>query len=906
MRPLILRMSAFGPYAGETVLHMDRLGSRGLYLITGDTGAGKTTIFDAITYALYGQTSGGIREASMLRSKYAEAGTPTFVEMTFSYADEIYTVRRNPEYQRPSKRGEGFTKQKAEAELQFPDGRICTKAKDVNAAVEKILGVDCSQFTRISMIAQGDFLKLLLASTEERKEIFRHIFKTQNYEILQERIREAFNSLEKERQSLELDIRHHLEEIRWPDGWEIIQDPMEQLEALMEEQERNYHALKELQEQSEAQLTELERDMERFKGSLQAYRQLTEERKQRVELKDTLIRKQQQLEKEKKRLPEKEALRDKTAEIKAQLPRYEELEAVKLQAETAERQMQIKGKTKKRTSETIRELQLDIEQRKQRLDQCRDAEIRKEKLTADISAVKERQSALEFLEKQLEELEETKLQHEQALKLYKEVSHKEEELHQNYSKKNKAFLDEQAGILASGLQPGAPCPVCGATEHPDPAVLCRESPTEAQVEKAKKEWEHAAEERNTASQEAGRLGGSFQQQENAADEEIRRLLGDSGQEKLSEAKNENKKLLKEMEKQQKLLMQQIKEKQQLEQSIPEKERKLDDAKKLLGETDKDLAALSQKYDSCKKAAVELSELLEYESREAAGTTIARLDQAIKTMEGSMASAEQELAECTHNLAALDGSIAALEKQVQGISEEDLQQKMNRIQEKRIELEHEKKSAAEALRKVTVNMDRNRDIRTEVLQKSSQLEKTENRWSEMKALSDTAGGTLSGKEKVMLETYIQMTYFDRILARANTRFMVMSGGQYELKRRTDAENHRSQSGLDLDVIDHYNGTERSVKTLSGGEAFKASLSLALGLSDEIQSSAGGVRLDTMFVDEGFGSLDEESLQQAMKALLQLTEGDRLVGIISHVAELKEKIDRKIVVKKERSGGSRIEF
>ena len=180
---------------------------------------------------------------------------------------------------------------------------------------------------------------------------------------------------------------------------------------------------------------------------------------------------------------------------------------------------------------------------------------------------------------------------------------------------------------------------------------------------------------------------------------------------------------------------------------------------------------------------------------------------------------------------------------------------------------------------------------------------EQRWTQVKALSDTANGTLTGKEKVMLETYIQMTYFDRIVARANTRFMVMSGGQYELARRTVAEDKKSQSGLELDVIDHYNGTRRSVKTLSGGESFQASLSLALGLSDEVQSSAGGIHLDTMFVDEGFGSLDEESLRQAIRALSGLAQGHRLVGIISHVAELKEKIDKQIVVTKDRAGGSK---
>lgn len=223
-----------------------------------------------------------------------------------------------------------------------------------------------------------------------------------------------------------------------------------------------------------------------------------------------------------------------------------------------------------------------------------------------------------------------------------------------------------------------------------------------------------------------------------------------------------------------------------------------------------------------------------------------------------------------------------------------------------ELTTEKADLTKAITVISSRLDRNGEALKNIRKGSGRLTEVETKWTWVKALSNTANGNIGGKEKIMLETYVQMTYFDRILARANTRFMIMSGGQYELKRRIEAENNRSQSGLELDVIDHYNGTERSVKTLSGGESFKASLSLALGLSDEIQSSAGGIRLDTMFVDEGFGSLDDESLQQAMRALYGLTEGNRLVGIISHVSELKEKIDKQIVVTKEKSGGSRAEI
>lgn len=263
-------------------------------------------------------------------------------------------------------------------------------------------------------------------------------------------------------------------------------------------------------------------------------------------------------------------------------------------------------------------------------------------------------------------------------------------------------------------------------------------------------------------------------------------------------------------------------------------------------------------------------------------------------------AENAYHESQERVRALEGKVEALEKQLEHEETEGIHQ----IRERKIRLQQEKERFSREIGEIRLRLDRNQETLTRLREETESLQKTEETWKWVKSLSDTAGGTISGKEKIMLETYVQTAFFDRILERANTRLMVMTGGQYELKRRAAAENYRSQSGLEMDVIDHYNGSLRSVKTLSGGEAFKASLSLALGLSDEIQSSAGGVKLDTMFVDEGFGSLDEESLQQAVRALSELSRGNRLVGIISHVAELKEKIDRQIIVRKDREKGSRV--
>ena len=309
----------------------------------------------------------------------------------------------------------------------------------------------------------------------------------------------------------------------------------------------------------------------------------------------------------------------------------------------------------------------------------------------------------------------------------------------------------------------------------------------------------------------------------------------------------------------------------------------------------DKASLSERKKQCDtdKESLRFGSIAEAKKKSEA------LEKTISEMKEAFDKAQNALSESDKKIAGYTSSIKELTKQLSSDCDLDKEEETK----KKTEIT-EKKTADDAVAKVLHSrIESNTQVLANIRAKVGDLDALEKRYTWLKALSNTANGNISGKEKVMLETYIQMTYFDRIIARANTRFMIMSGGQYELKRRKEAENNRSQSGLDLDVIDHYNGTERSVKTLSGGESFKASLSLALGLSDEIQASAGGVKLDTMFVDEGFGSLDEESLDQAMKALLSLADGNRLVGIISHVADLKNRIDKQIVVIKEKSGGSK---
>lgn len=343
----------------------------------------------------------------------------------------------------------------------------------------------------------------------------------------------------------------------------------------------------------------------------------------------------------------------------------------------------------------------------------------------------------------------------------------------------------------------------------------------------------------------------------------------------------------------------IERKNELAKIIPETEGKLKDVNEDIADRNIKLASMrsalkvnKENFDK-EKAGLSLANKAEAENM------VESIEKQIEEMKEAYNKAQENFQKSNEEISGYNKSIEGYENQLSSGCELDKEEELK----KKADIENKKINDDDLLKKVHTRTDKNAQALQNIRDKMTNLDLVEKRYIWMKALSDTANGNISGKEKVMLETYIQMTYFDRVIARANTRFMVMSDGQYELKRRKEAENNKSQSGLDLDVIDHYNGTERSVKTLSGGESFKASLSLALGLSDEIQASAGGVQLDTMFVDEGFGSLDDESLDQAMRALSNLADGNRLVGIISHVGELKNRIDKQIVVTKEKTGGSR---
>lgn len=920
MRPIKLIISAFGPYAGRVEINMDALGSSGLYLITGNTGAGKTTIFDAITFALYGEASGDNREPSMFRSKYADTDTPTEVEMTFLYAGEIYHIKRNPEYLRPARRGGGMTIQRADAILTYPDGRVINKVKDVNQAVKEIMGIDRNQFSQISMIAQGDFLKLLLADTKERQEIFRELFQTKNYQILQEQLKSESGLLNRQREVVKNSVEQYISGILCDDtdelsielkkakeGKMLIGDIVELTDKLLAHDQKREDELSIELAVVEKQLEEINGKLTKAEEDEKIKEELIRDRSLLAENSEELERLREQLNKAKENQQSGEKLIQKIAELEAEVLVYDELEVKEADNQKVEEERQ---KVIHSQAENVRQQeQMALEIEALRLEQKsleRSGEER-ERLAGELERKENLKTSFELIIGEIKHYDALKIKLTKAQKDYIQAQEKAENLQKTYNEKNRAFLDGQAGVLASTLKAGMPCPVCGSTKHPYLAEVSREAPTQAELKKSKKVYEAAYADANTASRLAGEVKGNFLSQE----EIVRKLVATQMDEKCEDFVQVSEiveKRLAEVEVLIVRLKKQIEDKQEqkkrydeLTRLIPKREEKVEDLQKDLIILKEQASALGSRQSELKSRIKELSSKITYRDKVEIREAITKLTDKKTNLQKSLKKAEEGYSECEKKVIALESKIQQMEKQLAGEAEINIESE----KERKVHLAQRKNMLTDRQKEVYSRISANQKELKNIKKRSAELSKLEDKWQWVKSLSNTASGNISGKEKIMLETYVQMNYFDRIIARANTRFMVMSGGQYELKRRLEAENSRSQSGLELNVIDHYNGSQRSVKTLSGGEAFKASLSLALGLSDEVQSSAGGIRLDTMFVDEGFGSLDEESLQQAMRALTGLTEGNRLVGIISHVEELKGKIDKQIVVTKERSGGSKVE-
>ena len=932
MRPLRLTLSAFGPYAAETTLDLEKLGKGGLYLITGDTGAGKTTIFDAITYALYDHSSSGIREGSMLRCKYADDKTPTFVELEFEVHGVRYTVRRNPEYQRPKARGEGMTTEKADATLTYPDDRPpVTKAKDVTAAVQEIIGLDYNQFSQIVLIAQGQFTKLLNASTEERSRIFRKLFRTQRYAQLQERLQAEASALNQQRTAQNAKLDSLLGGLQFspedPDAEALralcAQTVPETALALLDTlTARQAAALEEAGTALQATEAQLDTVQQQLGAAAQAQRlaqQLAARQAELAAAKPALDAARAEAGRHAGDAAQLDALTAQVTQAQSALAAYDTLDALCRQQTEARDAARLAAAQAHKRRTQLDSLNAALAAAETELAALADADTRLLALQNRSAQLTQRGEALAKLEQRLADCQRQAKAAHKAQENYRAAAAAQDEARARRDALERAFLDAQAGLLAESLVEGAPCPVCGSTHHPARALLPHTAPTQAQLETARQAAAAADRQAQTASAAAQSALAAANEAKTSLRRDAETLLPErfttpEGTVPLTFALMTN--VLAEetaaLQTEQADCPAQCRQadadcrrKAQLEADRQAKTRQRPTLEQAAAEADRSAAAQNASADALEGQIAERRAALPYSRRADAQAALDKLEADRSTLRTGMDTAQRKLKQAEQTVAAAEAAVEALTAQQTAAQKELPARSAEELTAQQTELTAARETLRSREKQLSAQLLPNRKTAAQYRTAAEARQTLESRWQWVSALAATAGGTLTSKQKIKLEAYIQMNYLDRILRYANTRLMQMTAGQYELER-IGAENQRSQSGLDLGVIDHYNGTRRSVKTLSGGESFKASLALALGLSDEVQSSAGGIRLDTLFLDEGFGSLDEESLELAIRVLSGLTEGDRLVGIISHVGALKDRIDRQVVVHKARTGGSTVEL
>lgn len=1042
MRPLSLTMSAFGPYAGEETIDFTRFGKGGLFLISGETGAGKTTIFDAVSFALYGASSGGERTGGMLRSDFAAPGTRTRVRFSFDYRGKTYTVARSPEYLRPKARGGGMTKEAATAEIALPDGRVEHGWNPVTARVEEILGIDAKRFAQIVMIAQGDFAGFLRSTTGDRTEILRRIFGTDRIRAFQEVLKSRAAALgaqygEATRRLLQ-DVAavdfgdcddeetRQLEEWRRAPEVYRVREFMERLDLWMERdaalRREAEDALRALRAEGEALVSAAaaaEALEARFRELDAVRAALQEHAAGAAEHAETLCRLEAARRAAQLVLPLAGRLREAEREAEAAETRLRDAEERLAQARQAsaraeedcaaateaavpcaalaveirsleervpqyERLAELErllGELEGRIADCRKRIDVDEAERARReaeardLSAKRDAALAAEQRLQGILRERERLEAvlaeLRRFERDVGELAAAEAAVRTLLSAYAEAEGVFDAADAAHRAAETAFLREQAGLLAAGLRAGEPCPVCGSPDHPAPALLSTEAPTEEEVRSARACVEMARAEREAASGRAGEARVRCEAlRDNCLAVAERLRQGDTLDAAVAALPGRISDLaasLRENEREACLLNAVVSEATDLDArlsrcsaAVSAAAGRIDAAQaesheaglersRLAGERDSLRAGLAYPDAHRAREALSASRARHEALHAALAAARSARDAAVREVEAASAVREERAAartsasekrervasEYAEALCAGDfpdegafrAALASPEELARWDAQAEAYERRGALlvrDEERLSRETEGAErpdpAAVDARKALLaeraedlegrlalrrgRQERNREASASLRNGIAEAECLERLYADARHLAETANGELAGKSKITFEAYVQAAYFARILDAANARLGTMSGGRYALVRRGRADDNRSKSGLEIDVMDHYTGRLRDVRSLSGGESFQASLSLALGMSDVVQRSAGGVRLDAMFIDEGFGSLDAEALDVAISVLQGIADGERMVGIISHVEELAARIERQIRVHGGQ-GGSRAE-
>ena len=875
MKPIQLVLSAFGPYVERTVIDFSALGEEGLFLIAGDTGAGKTTIFDAISFALYGEASGGKekRKSKSFHSDYVSDQTETYVELTFRHRGETWWIRRNLEYQRPAKKKkdgmETTTRQAADAQMRNEDtGEEILRMDDVNRRVRELLGLTQDQFAQTVMIAQGDFLKILTASSDDRKKLFRDLFHTNLYVDLQSRLQEKNRACADEQKVLEQVILSAEGKI----------DP----EAEFAEREILLSYCGQIQH-TDALCALLARLIEQEKA---AQEQAKAQKKEAADQIGALIAAVTEGERVNRDFADWESKRARLAALTAGQGEIDAQRAALAAARRAQ-QLETDEALMRRTRRdmdaqraALSEAQAALEQAEKALPEAetrmKEAESRGGEIHALLAQAKQMEDCLPVLG----EVERLKAALDTQKRELQRLTADSSRAQAAYTAAQNSYYLSQAGLLARELKAGQPCPVCGSTAHPCPAQITPETVTRQALEQAAKRRETAEKAQSDAATRLAANRAALDEREDRlralkieADETRQRLAAriDAAHQAAADRQREIDAA--------RSAYQALDKRKTAAQSA------VDAAQKQLAALEKDLRAQTEAFEQ-KRAAHGFEDEASYRLAKRTNADIERLDREIRNYD------EQK-----RTLAAQSRE---LEEKLSGRQKTDLAALQNR-RAAALDRQAKAENAEKAMvRKLTLHESAEREIR----QANAAIQKKRGKWQIIQELYTCCAGIAAGnpRAKLTFEAYVQQYYFRFVVAAANKRLTRLTDGMFTLRVMREAANRVSQSGLDLEVLDRSTGQARDVSTLSGGESFLASLALALGLSDAVQSQSGQIRMDAMFIDEGFGSLDENALRSSIDVLLELADGKRLIGIISHVQELEERIDKQIVVTKTPNGST----
>lgn len=882
MKPLKIKISAFGPYKNCIDIDFEMLGESGIFLITGDTGAGKTTIFDSISFALFGEVSGSNRPVPSVRSDFADNDTETFVELEFTHKNKKYKIRRNPAYERTKKRGEGTTKTSADASLEYDD-KVISGTKNVDIKIEEILGINSKQFKQISMLAQGEFLKILFAESKDRTEIFRRIFDTDIYNQIAKRLADKTRIAKAELEQLKDYFAINSSNIVWKDGIQSVQPKdvnelfiQDILEKLQQEIKINSEQFEKCQEQISKQSDEnskMEKEITAQKDKndkidrcqkLQEEQKVLQEKQEDIKQKEILIQKSQEI--INKILPKEDKKKELEKEISQKQKVLQDIsEKIEL------------GKKKEEKFKQILELIEIIKVQFQKYSELKDGKT-------------ELEDKIKKLQVIIKEQENKKIASENAQKLEAEW----EKLSTEVLEKEKEFFREQAGILAEKLKENEPCPVCGSLHHPNLAIKSTSVLTKEELDNLKEKEEKSRKTLTDATNKVTEINSK-----------IETLIKEFGEK--PDVELYNKKYLEiseELEKAYNQLNDNYKQimlkdiviesfeydifKEKITNKISKEREEFLKLQTQQEENKKQIDELLQKQEKAQNDYQNTLKELGFENEEQYKKSV------LNNLQIEIFSKEIEKykTDVTINATKLE----EIQKEIKGFEKVDLTAKIQEFNNKKQELENMRKQQMEYHR----IFENNNRILVDLQTNSKKLDSKIKEFTMVEDLSKIANGTVYGKRRIEFEQFVQASYFDMVIIEANKRLLKMTDNRFLLVRKESSERVSDKIGLELEVIDNYNGKRRDVKSLSGGEAFKAALSLALGLSDVIQSYSGGIVVDTMFIDEGFGSLDTESREQAINTLNQLTDNHKLIGIISHVTELKERIDKKVIVTKSTEG------